>query len=634
MSALTGNCQCWILHQGECMMGPITTFDNTQESLLDLLRSVRRGKTQLPDFQRGWVWDDERIRSLLSSVSQAYPIGVVMMLQSGGADVSFRPRLVEGVRLDRPPSPDRLILDGQQRLTALFQALYNAGPAETRDVRGKPLKRWYYVDMAGALSPNGDREEAIVGLPEERQLRNFRGEVIHDYSTIGKECQAEYFPLPLVFDTAGLTAWQMEYLQADPERLRDRLARWNQLVQQVIQPFQQYQVPVIILRKEIPKVAVCQVFERVNTGGVSLNVFELLTAAYAAEGFNLREDWSSRSRQFRAIPVLASVENTDFLQAVTLLATLASRRLSLERGQNSENAPGVSCKRREILDLKLGDYRTWADRVTQGFVQAGKLLHSQKIFVARDLPYRTQLTPLAAVMTSLGPKGEHVGALAKLVRWYWCGVFGELYGGSVESRLAKDVPEVLAWLHGGPEPSTVVEANFVPSRLNTLRTRNSAAYKGLFALLIRDGGRDFLGGQPIDVHVYFDERIDIHHVFPKGYCAKAGIDLRIADSIVNRIPLAARTNRMIGSNPPSIYLAKLQKIADITPETMNAILEGHRINPVHVRVDAFDSFFAARREALLDRIESAMGKPIARGAAGDSVLAVDNEPEDDYEADS
>ena len=269
----------------------MTTFDSTKESLLDLLQSIKQAKTQLPDFQRGWVWDDDHIRSLLASVSLSFPIGAVMMLQTGNPDVRFKPRLVEGLELARPPEPEWLILDGQQRLTSLYLALLSRAPVHTKDRRDNPITRWYYLDIAKALSPNGDREEAIVGIPEDRQIRNFRGEVTADYSTTEKECAAELLPLPLVFDTAGLTDWQMKYLQIEPAHIQERLSRWNQLVTTVIQRFQQYQIPLILMRKQTPKEAVCQVFEKVNTGGVSLNVFELLTATYAAEEYNLRDDW-------------------------------------------------------------------------------------------------------------------------------------------------------------------------------------------------------------------------------------------------------------------------------------------------------------------------------------------------------
>src|SRR5436309_2038652 len=74
----------------EAGMYSITLFDSTKEHLQDILRGIREGKTQLPDFQRGWVWDDSHLRSLLASVSINYPIGAVMMLQTGNPAVRFK----------------------------------------------------------------------------------------------------------------------------------------------------------------------------------------------------------------------------------------------------------------------------------------------------------------------------------------------------------------------------------------------------------------------------------------------------------------------------------------------------------------------------------------------------------------
>jgi len=601
----------------------ITTFDSTKESLLDLLKSIKEGKTQLPDFQRGWVWDDEHIKSLLASISLSYPIGAVMMLQTGNEEVRFKPRLVEGVTLQNPPEPERLILDGQQRLTSLFQSLFSGQPVVTRDSRGKEIKRWYYLDINKALDPTIDREEAIVSLPEDKKIRNFRGEIVEDYSTTEKECQAELLPLSLVFDFSALTNWQMRYFQVDAHAMQERVSKWNELLQQVIQRFQQYQVPLILLRKENPKEAVCQVFEKVNTGGVSLTAFELLTATYAADDFNLRKDWNSRIKRIRKFKVLESVENTDFLQTVTLLATYSRKK------QNPDVA--VSCKRKDVLRLPLSEYQTWAEVATQGFEKAAKFLYSQKIFSARDLPYRTQLVPLAAIFSVLGDLADNDGVRTKLAQWYWCGVLGELYGSAIETRFARDLQEVLAWIDGGETPSTVQEANFSSSRLLTLRKRISAAYKGISALLLRDGALDFRSGETIDLQMYFDERIDIHHIFPRAYCQEKGIDTRKCDCIVNKTPLSAKTNRMIGGKSPSAYLEKLQKTAGITEERMKEILNSHLINYEAMKLNDFETFFNLRYNALLDRIEKAMGKQINRDYPLDNPISFDD-IEDDVES--
>jgi hypothetical protein len=613
-------------------MHSITMFDSTKEHLQDLLRDVREGKTQLPDFQRGWVWDDFQIRSLLASVSMSYPIGAVMMLQTGNAEVRFKPRLVEGVTPSQPRDPDRLVLDGQQRLTSLFQALCMGHPVKTRDARDKPINRWYYIDIRKALEQEADREEAIVGVPEDRVFRNFRGEVEdgRDYSTTEKECAAEYLPLQLVFDVPGLLAWQMKYLQADPALTQQRLTRWHELTQEVIQRFQQYQLPLILLRKETPKEAVCQVFEKVNTRGVSLNVFELLTATFAADDFNLRLDWTEREKRLHQRKALGLLDNTEFLQAISLLTTLDRKTQAIAQGTAPENAPGVSCKRKDILRLALDDYTKFANSLTDAFDRTARFLNSLHIFAARDLPYHAQLAPLAAILAALGNRAEDAGVRAKIARWYWCGVFGELYGGAIESRFAKDLPEVLTWVGGGPEPSTISDANFAPPRLLTMRTRNSAAYKGLHALLMRDGCMDFRTGEPYNLQTYFDERTDIHHIFPQAWCRVKKIEAKRCDCVINKTPISARTNRKVGGHAPSVYLAGLQKTSNIEPARMDEILHSHQIAPAALRTDDFDAFFQARSQALLEIIEKAMGKKaIAREASeADLPEAIDYEDEE------
>lgn len=287
-------------------MPAIRNFDNTTEALLDLLRSTKEGKTQLPDFQRPWVWNDEQIRNILASISLSYPVGVVMMLQTGNPDVRFQASPIEGVTLSNPTEPQRLILDGQQRLTSLFQALLSGKPVKTKDSRGKEIKRWYYIDIAKALAANVEREEAILSLPEDKIIRNFRGEVVQDYSTTEKECAAKVFPLQLVFDIPRQFTWMHNYLNLDSTHMHERFTQWANFTQEVIQPYQQYQVPVILLREETPREAVCQVFEKVNTGGVTLTVFELLTATYAADKFKLRIDWLNREQQLKKLPVLGN----------------------------------------------------------------------------------------------------------------------------------------------------------------------------------------------------------------------------------------------------------------------------------------------------------------------------------------
>jgi hypothetical protein len=251
-----------------------------------------------------------------------------------------------------------------------------------------------------------------------------------------------------------------------------------------------------------------------------------------------------------------------------------------------------------------------AEPVTQGFERAGRLMHALKIFDARDLPYRTQLVPLASALAVLGDGADHDGIRTKLARWFWCGVFGELYGGAIESRFARDVPELLAWVKGGAEPTTMADANFNASRLLTLKTRNSAAYKGLSAVLMKEGALDFRSGDPVDLQCISTTKSTSTTFFPRNGAAQTTSTGRAVTAWWTKTPLSAKTNRQIGGNSPSQYLGKIQKASGITPERMDQILQSHLVEPKATRKDGFDAFFAACTSAILDRIEAVMGKPV------------------------
>ena len=273
----------------------------------------------------------------------------------------------------------------------------------------------------------------------------------------------------------------------------------------------------------------------------------------------------------------------------------------------------VSCRRRDILRLTVKEYQKWADKVEEGFKRAARFLHREMIFNARDLPYQSQLTALAAIMAVLEDGAITVTARQHIARWFWCGVFGEIYGGPTETQLVRDFSEVSKWVRGGQEePSTIRDAIFQANRLLTLRTRNSAAYKGVHALLMRDGSRDFRTGEPIEEQTYFDDRIDIHHVFPRAWCDRRRIDSTVYNSIINKTALSAGTNRMIGGRAPSVYLQTLQRNAKINKGVMDGILSSHRIPADTLRADDFQGYFEARGNALIERIEKAMGKPASR----------------------
>ena len=574
-----------------------------------MLDDIDKGKIQLPDFQRGWVWDDNRIKGLIASVIKSFPISVVTLLETG-ENVAFKTKPVEGATAHNGIKPEFLILDGQQRLTSLYQAIVTNKVVKTKNSKGYEIFRWYYIDMKKAMDPDLDLEEAIFSINQDKCITtNFGKEITLDLRTPDDEFKNLMYPVCMIDEGKVWRRNFLNYWKHDPEKS----LFWDKFEEAVIDNYSHYDVPIIVMKKSNSKEAVCQVFEKVNTGGVSLTVFELLTATFAASGFDLKQDWEDIRARFSEAKVLRYTSNTDIIQAVTLLSTYKKRIEALSTGEESERIPAVSAKRKNMLELKVEDYKACRDEIVNGFITAATILTDNHIYTARDLPYTTQLIPMSAIIAVLGDSIKSLGSRKKLMRWFWCGVFGELYGAANETRYALDIQQVVSWIvKDDAVPQTVYDAIFSPSRLNTLRTRNSAAYKGIYALLLDENTRDWMSGSKIDNITYFSGSIDIHHIFPRYWCDNNNIPKSDYDTIINKTPLSKGTNIFVGGEAPSKYLERLQKTANVTSEEIDDLLRTHLVNPGIIRTDDFYAFFADRKELILQRIEQAIGKPIVR----------------------
>ncbi|WP_326563995.1 DUF262 domain-containing protein [Micromonospora peucetia] len=606
-------------------------FQTPQYKLSKLLEQAGNGTIQLPDFQRGYKWDEERVRSLLVTVTLGHPLGVLMLLQTGNDQVRFKPKAIEGT----PPeagkeSPDLLLLDGQQRLTSLYQSLTGSGVVDTEDTRKKQVKRRFYIDIARALEDPARRDESIVTMPGDGIERtNFGKDIRLDVSTPDKERVHGYFPFRLVYDSPGQLDWLWNFPGATGDEVARR-ALIHRFQAEILTPMQSYEIPAIELDRWTTKGAVATVFEKVNTGGLPLNVFELLTATFAGDAayfaehgddFRLNDDWQLTDQVIAAHPVLHGIRNTDFLQAVTLLVTAHGKSFT-------------SARKEDVLRLELSDYLAWADKVRAALVWVAQFLRDEHIHRARDIPYPTQLVPLAVIRVILGEKADIYGVRNRLRQWFWCGILGELYGGATETRFARDVDQVPDWVRAGisgntdvPVPATVLAATFAESRLLSLRTRQSAAYKGLHALLMAQGAKDWRFNKTFDYTQYLALDVDIHHIFPKKWCNDNEVPQNLRESIVNKTPLAAKTNLLIGGASPATYMRKLEAAAGLDSDELDAIVGAHLIDTKALRHADFEAFFLARRRALLGLVEQAMGKRAQQDVEAGALTGGEEAPE-------
>ena len=578
--------------------------------IADILKSIDNGTIQLPDFQRGWVWEDNRIRALIASISNTYPIGAAMFLDATGNNVHFKNRLFEGVNPAYSNiTPKTLVLDGQQRITSIYRSMYCKSVVQTVDFKKKPISRYYYLDIPKCLDTLTDRIDAVISVPEDKIIReNIGRDIKLDLSTPEQEYKEHCFPLNIVYDPIATMQWYLDYCKY--HNTSEAASEWAAFYGKILTPMSQYQIPVIELGSDVPKEAVCQVFENVNQGGVSLTVFELITATFAADNFELRKDWDAIWGLFKKDSLMQyknsqpAFTGTDFLTAITLLNSY----MQVQSGERL----GVSCKKKDVLKLQFSEYDKYKNQLIDGLQEAVKFIKEQGVYTSVDLPYTSQLIPLSVVFAIDKHLWYNSTNRAKLAKWYWCGVFGELYGGANETRYVNDVQGLMRWAKDdNDKPDTVARSNFFATRLGQLTTRNSAAYKGVMALILKQHCKDFITGTEMDFAMYVDEATDIHHIFPANYCTQQGYEYKKWNSVINKTPIYARTNRIIGGVAPTKYISSIERNHGVLPEDLNTYLQSHLIDVDAIRKDDFETYFSKREAAIIDLIEKATGKEVA-----------------------
>jgi hypothetical protein len=203
-----------------------------------------------------------------------------------------------------------------------------------------------------------------------------------------------------------------------------------------------------------------------------------------------------------------------------------------------------------------------------------------------------------------------------------------MYGGANETRYSNDVADLVQWTTESTEalPDTVDRAYFSSNRLLSLSSRNSAAYKGIMALILENDAEDLITATKMDIHVFLNNNVDIHHIFPQNYCTKQNYPRTKWNSIVNKTPQSRRTNEVIGGRAPSEYLKSISKKID--DNALFKALESNLIDSDSIRCDDFEGFFVKRAIAILNLIDKAMGKKVSDRSNDDVIKAFGSSLED------
>ncbi len=557
-------------------------FETNPHQISSLVHKLHSGDLALPDFQRDFVWEPARVAALLQTVMSRFPAGNLLLWRLGGQNSAFASRPVEGA--DPPQSassPTHLILDGQQRLTALYQALLGKG------------EQSYYINLNELVNDSLNEvldssavnwEAAIAWCDVNSKAAKLLG---------SKDWQFEHSAYPL--KGLDFDQWLDEYAEVvsgDADRKQSLKNLYRKARDTFLAVLGTYNFPVTTLPEDTAVAAVCTVFETLNRTGKPLGPFELLTARFYPEGVNLRDLWSDAVQEK---PILEEfdVDPYSILQAVCLRAH-------------------ASAQRSDVLgQLTAGEVRDHWPKVIEGASSVLTHLRSECGVLSRKyLPYTMMLVPMAAVHHEISqlaqlPKGK---ALARLRQYFWSTAFTANYDQGANSQAGADYGRLSEWLFD--ETRTAPEALDLPISLATLETatvRRKALHAAVMALTIKAGAKDFHNQLSLTTDRLAKSRTESHHVFPKAYLNSVESALS-SELILNRALIDAETNKIIGRRAPSDYVPEMADAYG--PEKLDEVLDSHLIAPDLLESDDYCGFIAMRLERVRERIQDVTGRSI------------------------
>lgn len=599
-------------------------------SLNTLIGRLKEGRFVIPDFQREFEWKPWDINELVRSIFLDYYIGSLLLWS--GKKENFKAlscEILYGFDNTTEPhawnyekgKPEFIVLDGQQRLTAMYYAFV----APNIPLPNRANRAVYFVRVDRFMDEQYDKAFEYDWLSRRfsKIMENLDvqyGEHIFPISVLG----AGRYDLPNWLQGYE-TYWRKAAASAkergdgDAETTANRHAQNAESFGEHITGIaEQYQIAYIELDKDLAIDKVCDIFTKINSTGTPLSVFDLINALLKPNNLQLKLMW--REASSRLDDVDTEKMNVYILQVMSILRQgyCSPKYLYfLLPGQEKPIRDPDGTRRKEVLIPDIEDFEKRWNAAVDALESAIKVLrHPQEYGAVTSafLPYVSILPVFGALRAHAKtlPAARQLDARRKFRHWYWASVFNNRYSGSVESTSARDFLDVKAWFdEDSAEPSLIAEFSqrFRNLDLRKETKRGSSVYNGIFNLLVLQGARDWMTG---DVPQHGD--LDDHHIVPDSW-GKKYIKGGMAASILNRTPITADTNRhVINSRLPNEYLPEL--IKQNGESTVRAILESHFISPLAFDIllrapfspDDFEAFITERQRTLQDAIENLLIK--------------------------
>jgi hypothetical protein len=563
------------------------------ENLLELVKKAYNGEVMLPDFQRNFVWARNDIEELICSLLERMFIGTFLIQHVNPVGVPFKVIPIEGadkVNGNFNPKPKIIILDGQQRLTSLFYALYS--PDIPLRYTTNPYA--FFIDLQELCNDN--IEEAVFSWS--KQWREYKALLDRDGKYNLSELKREKI-LPLTYLADISDFWKLWYSEFRKCFKEDEARKIENYLGNIIKyEIQTLNIP---LTEKPENIAI--LFERINRTGIKLSIFDLLTARLY-KFINLRMEWENAFNERNWLKQIASndIKNTKIPYYII-------QGLALSKG--------ISIKARDIIkiDSTILNKNTWqkAVEILESRILS-RLFDVSEYGIAdyKWLSYPSMISIWLGLFIK-ADNGEIGIDIGKINKWYWSVIFTERYSGSTETKQTKDFKELIVWFEDSNEVPEAVSD--IKNKLSVMEIdtgySGSSIYKGIFNLLFRRGAWDFYEKDTIKFSV---KDLEDHHIFPKKFLESKDINVE-KDIVLNRTLILSSTNRKINRKAPATYIEEMIEKHG-SEEEVKKILEKHFINEEmfellkSVKKDStseeirkkFEQFITMRKELIKNEI--------------------------------
>jgi hypothetical protein len=565
--------------------GTLPTFHQLEEpekkEIAEIVKLVKDGQMAIPMFQREFVWGRGDIVDLFESILRGYYVGSILLWAvDGDPDLKVEP--IYGTPIpEEKLKPRYIVLDGQQRISSIYYG-----------TMAPNLRLWnttrpyvFFVDLKKLLMIDklGESINLVVSLPRNMAERR---------SLMTREGQFSnwYFP---IFEFQNFHEWLddfEEFLQSrlsdQHEQVREVRKRLREYLRQV---WEKFEIPIIKLPQDMSLVDVAKIFEKLNSTGVVLTVFDLLNARMVKHGVTLRE-WWDKVRDSESFPRIRRFSEGNERFPVYMLQTIALLR-------------GKPTKSEELLKLSPDNFQADWERactaIERALTKATNMRDGFGVISPKWLPYSTMMPVLALLLDRLELRSDKPKCIEKIGKWYWSSIVTHAYSGSTDSQIALDSRQMLEWFDEDTKvPETVQEAkaDLESMKLKGMVKTSDAIYKSVMCLVALKGGRDFR-----KVNMLEFSTLDDHHIFPQSRAEefKAGDHI---NAIVNKTLIDKDTNeKYVRDSRPSEYLRRIMKEQGISEEELMKRLETHLVNREAfdaLLADDFDTFISKRDEHL------------------------------------